>query len=387
MIKSKIVLPCPPFIAPVLRKEVEDLGYSVSHEGPLEVSLMGTMSDCMKLNLHLRTANKVLFQLKAFRATSPDQLYQQLYQIRWENYLYENGYLCITSYVNNEKILNTQFANVRVKDAVVDRLVDKTGSRPDSGPLRDQMVLFLHWQEDQAAIYLDTSGETIAKHGYRKIPGKAPMMESLAAASILASNWQATQSFTNPMCGSGTLAIEAACIATKKAPGLNREKFGFHYFKGFDEAAWETLKEEAIKQEVKPTVEIIASDHSRLAIQAAEQNAEVAGVSDFITFKKCDFRDTPIPEDEGVVFLNPEYGERLGEEAELAVLYKQIGDFFKQDCKGKTGYIFTGNLQLAKRIGLRTKRRIPFMNAKIECRLLEYELYQGTKKVKDESKS
>ena len=146
MIKSKIVLPCPPFIAPVLRKEVEDLGYSVSHEGPLEVSLMGTMSDCMKLNLHLRTANKVLFQLKAFRATSPDQLYQQLYQIRWEDYLYENGYLCITSYVNNEKILNTQFANVRVKDAVVDRLVDKTGSRPDSGPLRDQMVLFLHWQ-------------------------------------------------------------------------------------------------------------------------------------------------------------------------------------------------------------------------------------------------
>ncbi len=384
MDKSKIVLPCPPYIAPVLRKEVEDLGYSVSHEGPLEVSLMGTMADCMKLNLHLRSANKVLFQLKSFRATSPDQLYQQLYQIRWENYLYEDGYLCITSYVNNESILNTQFANVRVKDAVVDRLVDKTGSRPDSGPLRDQMVLFLHWMEDQASIYLDTSGETIAKHGYRKIPGKAPMMESLAAAAILASNWKTDQCFINPMCGSGTLAIEAACIASKKAPGLNREKFGFHFFKGFDETAWENLKKEAIEAELKPEIKIIATDHRRLALQAAEQNAEEAGVIDYIEFKKCDFSDTPIPEEPGVVFLNPEYGERLGEEAELAVLYQQMGDFFKQECKGKTGYIFTGNLQLAKKIGLRTKRRIPFMNAKIECRLLEFELYQGTKKVKDE---
>ncbi len=385
MDKSKIVLPCPPFIAPVLRKEVEDLGYSVSHEGPLEVSLMGTMADCMKLNLHLRSANKVLFQLKSFRATSPDQLYQQLYQIRWENYLYENGYLCITSYVNNDSILNTQFANVRVKDAVVDRLVDKTGSRPDSGPLRDQMVLFLHWMEEQASIYLDTSGETIAKHGYRKIPGKAPMMESLAAAAIFASNWKPNQSFINPMCGSGTLAIEAACIAAKKAPGLNREKFGFHFLKGFDETIWENLKKEAIEAETKPEIAIIATDHSRMALQAAEQNAEVAGVADYISFKKCDFRDTQIPEEPGVVFLNPEYGERLGEEAELAILYQQIGDFFKQECKGKTGYIFTGNLQLAKKIGLRTKRRIPFMNAKIECRLLEFELYQGTKKVRDES--
>jgi putative N6-adenine-specific DNA methylase len=238
--------------------------------------------------------------------------------------------------------------------------------------------------EDQASIYLDTSGETIAKHGYRKIPGKAPMMESLAAAAILASNWSTEQCFINPMCGSGTLAIEAACIAAKKAPGLNREKFGFQYFKGFDENLWETLKKEAVEAEVAPNIRIIATDHSRLALQAAEQNAAAAGIGDYIEFKKCDFRDTPIPEEDGVVLLNPEYGERLGEEAELAILYQQIGDFFKQDCKGKTGYIFTGNLQLAKKIGLRTKRRIPFMNAKIECRLLEYELYQGTKKVKDE---
>ncbi|WNB18713.1 THUMP domain-containing class I SAM-dependent RNA methyltransferase [Marivirga arenosa] len=382
MEKSKIVLPCPPYIAPILRKEIESHGYKISHEGPLDVALEGTKNDCMYLNLHLRTANKVLFLIKSFKANNPDKLYQQLYQVKWEDYLNEEGYLCITSYVNNEKILNTQFANVRVKDAIVDRLKDKTGKRPDSGPLRNQMVVFLHWQEDQVSVYLDTSGETIAKHGYRKIPGKAPMMESLAAATILASSWSPEQSFVNPMCGSGTLAIEAACIAAKKAPGLNREKFGFHYLKDFDLNEWDNMKQKAIENEIPVKSEIIAGDYSRIAIQAAKQNAEEAGVAEYIQFEKKDFRDSTIPENNGVVFLNPEYGERLGDEAELAKVYSQIGDFFKRDCKGKTGYIFTGNLNLAKKIGLRTKRRIPFMNAKIECRLLEYELYAGTKKDK-----
>jgi len=382
MQQSKIVMPCAPYMAPILRRELEQLDYKIISEGPLEVSINGTYDDCMFLNLHLRTANKVLYQLKSFRCKNPDQLYQQLYQIKWEDYLHETSYLCVTSYVNNERILNTQFANVRTKDAIVDRLKDQTGKRPDSGPLRDQMVVFLHWMEEQASIYLDTSGETIGKHGYRKIPGKAPMMEALAAATIFESNWQKNQVFINPMCGSGTLAIEAALMAANIVPGQFRDKFGFHHYKGFNVEKFEQMKRQAKEQETKPVAEIIATDHSRIAIKAAEQNAEMAGVLNSITFKKCDFRDTPVPQNSGVVFFNPEYGERLGEEAELAILYAQIGDFFKQGCKGKTGYIFTGNLQLAKKIGLRTKRRIPFLNAKIECRLLEYELYAGTKKDK-----
>jgi 23S rRNA G2445 N2-methylase RlmL len=380
MNKRKIVLPCPPHIAPVVREEVEALGYKVQHEGPLEVSLEGSLHDCMKLNLHLRSANKVLWQLGSFKAKTPDQLYKHINDIVWEQYFFERGYLCVTSYVKNDSIQNTQFANVKVKDAIVDRLMDINGVRPDSGPLRDQMVVFLHWSGDDASIYIDTSGETIAKHGYRKVPFKAPMMESLASATILTSTWDTNQLFINPMCGSGTLAIEAACIAANKAPGLNRDSFGFMFLKQYDKKEWEALKEEARKQEKAPTQKIIATDISRLALQAAQKNAEIAGVSEFITFKKCDFRDTPVPEGDGVVFLNPEYGERLGEEKELEIVYKQIGDFFKQSCKGKTGYIFTGNLKLAKSIGLRTKRRMPFMNAKIECRLLEYELYRGSKK-------
>lgn len=380
MNKRKIVLPCPPHIAPVVREEVEALGYKVQHEGPLEVSLEGSLHDCMKLNLHLRSANKVLWQLGSFKAKTPDQLYKHINDIAWEQYFFERGYLCVTSYVKNDSIQNTQFANVKVKDAIVDRMMDINGVRPDSGPLRDQMVVFLHWSGDDASIYIDTSGETIAKHGYRKVPFKAPMMESLASATILTSTWDTNQLFINPMCGSGTLAIEAACIAANKAPGLNRDSFGFMFLKQYDKKEWEALKEEARKLEKAPTQKIIATDISRLALQAAQKNAEIAGVSEYITFKKCDFRDTPVPEGDGVVFLNPEYGERLGEEKELEIVYKQIGDFFKQSCKGKTGYIFTGNLKLAKSIGLRTKRRMPFMNAKIECRLLEYELYRGSKK-------
>lgn len=294
--------PLPPYIAPVLRQEIERLGYKVTHEGPLDVALEGTKTDCMHLNLHLRTANKVLFLIKSFKANNPDKLYQQLYQVKWEDILDENGYLCITSYVNNEKILNTQFANVRVKDAIVDRLKDKTGTRPDSGPLRDKMVVFLHWMEDQVSIYLDTSGETISKHGYRKIPGKAPMNESLAAATILASNWKPNQTFINPMCGSGTLAIEAACIAANKAPGLNREKFGFHYLKGFDLDKWEKLKEEAIQNEKAIECEIIAGDNSRMAIQAAKQNAEEAGVANAIIFEKKISETAPFQKEKALFF-------------------------------------------------------------------------------------
>ena len=367
-----------------LAKELTDLGYEIKHSSVTEVETSGYMDDCMRLNMYLRTGSRVLFQIQRFRAVNANELYKRIKNIPWEKYMHNDTYFSITSYVKNDSIKDTRFANVRVKDAIADRFLEKTGKRPNSGPEKDHVVIHLYWKEDKVRIYFDTSGQTISKHGYRKIPFKAPMSESLAAATIIASEWDRESPFVNPMCGSGTLAIEAALLAQNKAPGLFRDNFGFMHLKGYDEESWEGYKRLAgLQIKEAEGVKIIASDLSRQALFAARDNAKTAGVDHMIEFFEGDFRDTPVPQEDGVLMMNPEYGERLGEVKELEPIYAAIGDFMKQKCNGYTGFIFTGNLDLAKHIGLRTSARIPFFNAKIECRLLKYDLYRGTKKQKD----
>jgi len=339
--------------------------------------------DCIKLNLNLRCASQVLYSLKEFRAYNATDLYDTLVKFEWENLIPADGYFSISSNVSNETITNNLFANVKVKDAIADRFRNKTGSRPDSGSELNGAVVHLYWKEDVAEIFLDTSGETLSKHGYRKIPGKAPMLESLAAATILAGNWDRRSPFINPMCGSGTLAIEAAMIATNRRPGLYRNNYSFMHVAGYDEKCYhdEFSRLEAQVKQVEG-LKIIATDISEDAVNISKVNAGIAGVEEMIDFAVCDFEETTIIENEqGVVYLNPEYGDRLGVEAELEKVYKRMGDFFKKKCKGYTGYIFTGNLELAKKIGLKPKRRIEFYTSKIDCRLFEYELYAGTKDI------
>jgi putative N6-adenine-specific DNA methylase len=229
---------------------------------------------------------------------------------------------------------------------------------------------------------MDTSGETLSKHGYRKIPGKAPMLESLAAATVLATKWDRQSPFVNPMCGSSTIAIEAVLIATNRRPGLFRTNYAFMHVKGFDEDVY-AREYRLLEDQIKDVegLQVIATDISEDAIEISKVNAGIAGVEKFIEFAVCEFQETRIPETPGVIYFNPEYGERLGEVAELEKTYEQVGDFLKKKCKGYTGYVFTGNLELAKKIGLKAKRRIEFYTAKLDCRLLEYELYAGTKRI------
>ena len=209
------------------------------------------------------------------------------------------------------------------------------------------------------------------------------MLEALAAATILSTKWNKFGAFVNPMCGSGTLAIEAALIATKSAPGLFRNNYAFMHIIGYDKKVYEqerTIIEEQVRH--LPNLVIIASDISRDAIKVAKINASVAGVEALIDFQVCDFEATKMPEPEegAILMINPEYGDRLGEEVDLEATYARMGDYMKNKCKGMTGYIFTGNLELAKKIRLKPSRRIEFFNATIDCRLLEYELYAGTKR-------
>jgi putative N6-adenine-specific DNA methylase len=380
---SRIIITCSKRISPSLQKEVAELGFKPRRIFTTGVELSGTLNDCVCLNLNLRCASQVLYSLKSFYCNSPDELYQEVSQIQWESIIERKGYFSVTSNVDNSTINNSLFANVKVKDAIVDRFRNKLNERPDSGPEMDKTVINLFWKDDYAEIFLDTSGETLTKHGYRKIPGKAPMMESLAAATLFATKWDRKSTFINPMCGSSTLAIEAIMIATNRRPGLFRDNYGFMHILGFDKAFGEQEKQK-LSDQIKTSqyIKIIATDISEDAINISRINAGAAGVTDLIEFKVCDFEETFVPENgNGIVFFNPEYGERLGDEIELEKTYARIGDFMKKKCKGYTGYIFTGNLNLSKKIGLKPKRKIEFYNGKIDCRLLEYELYSGSRRL------
>jgi 23S rRNA G2445 N2-methylase RlmL len=381
--KSRILITCPKGIPPWLAGEVRALGFPVLAEGEAAVETEGTLADTMPLNLHLRTGHRVLYLVAAFPAENPEGLYRGLREIPWEEILHERGehaYLCVTSTVDTPSINDARYVNLKAKDAIVDRMQEKCGLRPDSGPDRDRAVVHVFWRGSKVSLYLDTSGEPLSRRGYRKIPLAAPMQETLAAAVILATGWNGRRGFVNPMCGSGTLAIEAALFAQGRAPGLLRSNYGFIHLKGFDPAAWRAVRAAAHKAEKETAARIIATDIDPKAVAAARQNALTAGVDQHIEFSVCPFTETLIPERSGVVVLNPPYGERTGEISSLITLYREIGDFFKKRCGGHRGYIFTGNAALGKQVGLRTKRRVPFFNGELECRLLEYELYEGSRR-------
>ncbi len=379
--KRKIIITCHKWLSAALEKEVIALGFTPERTFQTGVELFGSVTDCIQLNLRLRCASQVMYSLKSFSCADPDELHRTLKAIHWEKIIPPNGYFSVTSNVFHPTISTNLFANLRVKDAIVDRMRDSIQRRPTSGSDLIGAVIYLFWKNDIAEIFIDTTGETLAKHNYRKLPGQAPMLEALASATILSTKWDKASTFINPMCGSGTLAIEAALIATNRVPGLLRDNYAFMHIQEFERAMYlderAKLDDEIIEV---PSLKIIASDISEKAINIARINAEAAGVAHLIDFEVCDFADTTIPEGEGVVMFNPEYGERLGDETELQTTYARIGDFLKQSCKGKNGYVFTGNLELAKAIRLKPSRRIEFLNAKIDCRLLEYELYAGTKR-------
>lgn len=379
---SAITVTCHKRLMPYLRQEIIDLGFEVKEDFVTGVRLYGTVTDCIKLNLNLRCASQVLYSLKNFEAANADEVYREVSTYPWETILPRDVYFSVTSNVHNETINNNLFANLRVKDAIVDRLRAKRDKRPPTGAELTGAVIHLFWKENDAEIFIDTSGHSIARHGYRKIPGLAPMLEALAAATIYATRWDRKSPFINPMCGSGTVAIEAALIASNRRPGLFRNNYSFMHIEGYEEDFYlkeDALLEKQIDDNARPR--IIATDVSERAIENARKNAVAAGVANMIEFSVCDFADTEVPEGlPGVVFLNPEYGERLGEVQQLEATYKRIGDFFKQRCGGYYGYMFTGNLELAKKTGLKAGRRIEFYTSTIDCRLLEYELYAGSRK-------
>jgi putative N6-adenine-specific DNA methylase len=377
--KGKVFITCKDRSVSYLEQEIRELGFFPVEISRTGIEILASLEECMDLNLHLRTASHVLYEIKSFYLRNADDIYRRFKAIPWEDYLDVDGYFSVNSVAENESITTPLIVNVKVKDAIVDRFRELKGRRPDSGSDFSGLVIQVYWKETQAIVYLNTSGETLAKHGYRKIPGKAPMMEALAAATIFATEWNTRVPFINPMCGSGTLAIEAALIASKRYPGLYRENYAFQHILGYTPDSFLAKKKKLESKVIfDPGVVIVASDISLQAISFAQENAAFAGVDHMIIFQTGDFAETEIPEKpRGVIFFNPEYGERLGELGELEETYKRMGDFMKQKCAGYRGYIFTGNMDLAKKVGLKASRRIEFWNGTIDCRLLKYDMYEG----------
>src|ERR1035437_6743845 len=233
--KAPITITCHERIAPYLEQEVKALGFTIEETFVTGVHLTGTINDCIKLNLNLLCASQVLYSLKKFEANNADDIYNNLHSYPWENIMPDPGYFSVTSNVLNPTINNTMFANLRVKDAIVDRLREKRGTRPSTGSELISAVIHLFWKNELAEVFVDTSGDSLARHGYRKIPGRAPMLEALASATIYATRWDRVSPFVNPMCGSGTVAIEAALLATHTRPGLFRLNYAFMHLLGYDE--------------------------------------------------------------------------------------------------------------------------------------------------------
>ena len=362
-----------------LAREIRQFGIEIERTEPLGVSITGSMEDVMRLNYRLRTAHRVLISLNTFPAQNADQLYRKVYEIPWADYLHSDRSFSIHAVVRNDTIRDTRYATLKCKDAVVDRMRREIGRRPDTDNSFESAVIFLRWLGNKAEIFLDSSGTSLHRRGYRLQRGTAPMQETLAAGLLIASEWNPEEVLVNPMCGSGTIAIEGAMMAAGISPGHSRRNWGFMHLKGYDPDVFQQIINEANREIEEPKAAIIAGDIKTSMIRKSQKNARRAGVADWIRFEKTDFRQTKILDGPGLVIFNPEYGERMGEEKQLTRLYSEIGNFLKQKCQGKTAAIFTTNTRLQKSVGLRTKRKIPFFTGPLEGRLLLYDLYAGSK--------
>ncbi len=374
-----IIVTAPQGLIPFVKNEVIEHGYAIIWASETALGIKGDFLNAMRLNLWLRTAHHILYQLAEFDCRDLDNLYRSVNSLSWESIIAANGYVSVVATVDHPSIRDHRIVNLRCKDAIVDRIAEYKGRRPNSGSEKRGTVIVVFWNQERCSISIDTSGEPLSKRGYRKIPLSAPMQETLAAGVVAATGFSGKEHFINPMCGSGTLAIEAALCATGKAPGLTRDNFGFMHTLLFDEPAWRAMRnkaEETITTRNIPC-RIIATDNDALVVDAARQNAVAAGVDNAIEFAVSDFAETTVPPGSGVVIFNPEYGIRLGDEKELVTTYRAIGTFLKQRCQGYRGFVFTGNSKLAGNIGLKSGRKQKFQSGKIDCKLYEYDLFQG----------
>ncbi|GGF21708.1 THUMP domain-containing class I SAM-dependent RNA methyltransferase [Hymenobacter cavernae] len=368
----------------VLAEELRQLGATIDRVGQRAVEFSGNKQLLYEAVLWCRTAMRILKPFAGFYARDEKALYREVSRINWQDFIGPDQTFAITAVVNKSSFEHSLFVAQLTKDAIVDQFRDRTGQRPSVDVKNPDVRLHLHMLENEVTLSLDAAGDSLHRRGYRQGTNVAPLNEVLAAGLLLLTGWDGRKTLIDPMCGSGTLLTEAALIAQRIAPGLYHQgKFGFENWPDFDRALWDSVRLDARQARLEePQAYLGGSDISGEFINLARQNVAAADLEDFIRLSVRDVKDAKAPakEEPGIVIMNPPYGERIGEEAEMAALYKTIGDTLKSGFQGYDAYVFTGNLEAAKRIGLKTSRRIPLYNGPIECRLLKYELYHGTRK-------
>jgi putative N6-adenine-specific DNA methylase len=363
-------------IEDVLAEELRELGIAVSAVESGGVRFTGDLASGWRANLWLRTANRVLMPLAVFPCESPQELYDGVRTIPWSHYLTPEMTLAVDCSLRESAITHSGFVALKTKDAIVDEIRDRFGSRPNVDTRDPALRVNVHLVKNRCTVSLDSSGTPLDRRGYRLERTEAPLRETLAAALVALSGWDGTVPLADPMCGSGTILIEAALKAGRRAPGLFRSGFGFQRWPSFDPSLWARLVDEAREQALPSLpVAMVGCDRSAPALAIARQNARQAGVEGLLKLAQRDVADFTPPPGPGVLIFNPPYGQRLGEEETLKPLYRLIGDIMKQRCTGYTAYLLTGSQELSKCVGLRASRRFVLFNGPIECRLLKYDLY------------
>ena len=377
MTTYSLFVTCPRGLEAPLSQELEQLKCQDIRAVDGGVACKGGMEKVYRINLHSRTASRVLLRLTKSGYRSEQDIYKAAKNIRWTDWFDLEQTFKVKVEGKRAQVKSLDFVGLKIKDAVCDVFRDACDARPSVGKIRPDIRIHVFIDERDIQIFIDTSGEALFKRGYRQDTGEAPMRENLAAGLLLLAGYDGTQPFQDPFCGSGTIVIEAAWIATRRAPGLMR-RFGFEKLKNFDAALWKKLQHEAETQIRPASAPISGSDNDRHMIRAAVANAQAAEVDTFVRFEVKDAQDTRPNGEGGILISNPPYGVRLAEVQALQALYPQLGAWLKQHYAGWLAGMFTGDRDMPKFMRLSPKRKIPLYNGNLDCRLFLMDMVKGS---------
>lgn len=370
----------------VLAQELIELGANDVLIERRAVSFRGDKALLYRANFALRTAIRILVPIASFKAKDTDALYNQLRKLNWSQYMTVDSTFAIDATVYSESFRNSRFVTYRVKDAIVDYWQEKASKRPNVQVEKPDLLINIHIANEQVTLSLDSSGESLHKRGYRVATTEAPINEVLAAGMLLMAGWQGQSDFYDPMCGSGTLLIEAALIARNIAPGVFRSSFAFEKWPDFDAELWSDIYNDD-SREKEFNHKIYGSDASFYAIQQAAKNIKSAGVQKDVELKQIRIEEikisniqSPITNPSPLVMMNPPYGERLKSNKEMEDLYSAIGSALKHQFTGATAWIISSNAAAMKCIGLKPSKKYHLLNGELDCQYNKYELFQGKRK-------
>ena len=366
-------------LEPVLAKELTQLGANDVQIGRRMVSFTGDKEMMYRANFQLHTAIKILKPIRHFKAKSADDVYEEIRKIDWTEYLDNDKTFAVDSVVFSEEFRHSKFVSYKVKDAIVDQFREKTGKRPNISVANPDLRLNMHIAEDHCTLSLDSSGESLHRRGYRQESVEAPLNEVLAAGMILMTGWQGDTDFIDPMCGSGTLLVEAALIAHNMAPGLFRKEYAFEKWPDFDADLFDRIyNDDSQEREFKH--HIYGYDIDMKAVNTARLNVKAAGFTNSITVEQQDFKNFKQPNEKSIMVTNPPYGERIST-PDLLGTYKMIGERLKHEFTGNDAWVLSYREECFDQIGLKPSIKIPLYNGSLECEFRKYQLFDGKMKV------